>query len=159
MISPETEVRGTITSSGVLEINGQVRGDILHEGHVIVGKRGFCISNIRASSLLIRGKVHGVVTVAEALEIDAGGRLFGDAYCDRLIVHNGAILQGNSHMAGAGPEIQDPAPQPLPLPASAPAALFSMAVAEPDQPRPEPDGQTEAEALPFYGSFSAPPKS
>jgi cytoskeletal protein CcmA (bactofilin family) len=102
VIGSGLRIRGEMESEGELEIRGQVVGNIVHAGRLVVAAGARCDSLIRADELVVAGEVHGHVVVQGQLELLPTGRLYGDATCGRLVVAPGALLQGSSRMAEGG---------------------------------------------------------
>jgi|GEM_PF-3777292 len=157
VIAAGMELSGPVSSSGVLEINGYVRGDILHNGRVIVGSTGLCEGRIQSVELTVAGEVRGDAFVRDRLELQAGGRLIGDAVCDRLEIKPGAVFQGMSRMMADAPlavlraPVVTAVPEPVLLePAYMDAVLEEAADADdrPAPPRSLPPGPGVATAAP-----------
>lgn len=149
VIDRGTEVQGPIRSRGVLEVRGQVRGAVAHEGRMVVTPGGVCYGPVRSDELYLQGEIHGDVTVTGTLRIGNGGQLYGDADCRRLVIDPGGCFVGinRSELEGraAGPS-SVPAPDGAAPDGAAPAPDSAWAAAPrpvppqspPPQPSPEP---------------------
>lgn len=63
-------------------------------GHVTVEKKGVVSARVLAGNLTIKGRVQGNVRVRERIEITKTGTIQGDICASRLVVANGAKLDG-----------------------------------------------------------------
>ncbi len=99
IVGEGTEIKGTITSTGVVRIDGRLEGSIDHSGDLIVGPKGNVIANVRAKGLAVAGEVRGQIEVETKLELLPGSRLYGDIQCGHLVVHEGAMFHGRSLMS------------------------------------------------------------
>ncbi len=116
IIGKGTEFKGTISSAGVVRIDGRVEGEILHRGDLIVGETGTVVANIKARHVTVAGEVRGNVEAEGKLEIVPTGRLFGDVKVAGLVIADGAVFRGASEMRA--PE-RPPAPPGAPRRAEA----------------------------------------
>lgn len=152
VIEAHTEVRGSITSRGTLEIHGRVFGDIQHEGSVLVAGGASCTSNIKATHLEIAGTVQGNVEVEGKLEIRDGGRLNGDSWCTGFVIHAGGVLNGHNRMYRGDAAAESVDSQPASEGPDPEVTVVSMAANEDEE---EPKGLLDS--LPngpeFRGTF------
>jgi cytoskeletal protein CcmA (bactofilin family) len=94
-------VKGEITGSEDLTVDGQVDGRIDLPNHVLtVGPNATICADITAKSVLIFGTVLGSVTAKEKIEIRRSGSVEGNVACARLVVQDGAILGGKVETRG-----------------------------------------------------------
>lgn len=84
--------RRNLAPGGLMEIRGTVRGDIYHQGRLVVGVTGFCESNVVATFVEVAGEVHGSVQ-AEKLVIHSTGRVYGRANYKNLVMRDGGLLE------------------------------------------------------------------
>ncbi len=104
--------KGELSGSEDLEVNGTVEGDVkLPDNTLIVGQTGHVKASIAAKSILIVGKVTGDVSATDRIEIEASGIVEGDLRAPRLLVQEGAVMNGSVEMTGASKtaEAQKPA--------------------------------------------------
>ena len=97
-IGQGTKVTGKFLFQGTTTIDGEVSGDILVQGHLIVGEHASIEGKISVTSILIKGKVSGDINADKKLEIQPPGILFGDITTPNLVIGDGAIFEGNSYM-------------------------------------------------------------
>lgn len=99
IIGEGTQIKGDIQASGVVRIDGCLEGSIDHKGDLIIGPKGKAIATIQAKGLAIAGEVRGELQIEGKLELLSGAKLYGDIRCGHLVVHEGAMFHGRSHMA------------------------------------------------------------
>ena len=94
-------VKGDITGSEDLTVDGQVDGRIDLPNHVLtVGPNATICADITAKTVMIFGTVLGSVTAHERVEIRRSGSVEGDVTTARLVVQDGAILSGKVEAKG-----------------------------------------------------------
>jgi cytoskeletal protein CcmA (bactofilin family) len=95
------EIEGRITSGQDLRIDGKVDGTIEVGDHtVIIGQSATIAADLVARSILISGTVVGDVTASDRVELKAGASVDGDITAPRLIVVDGAVINGRIDATG-----------------------------------------------------------
>ena len=103
-LGSSVQVRGEITGSEDLQIDGVVEGPILLEGHqLIVGATAQLKSEIQAGEVLVQGKVIGNVNSGGRVEITKDGSITGDVACARISIEDGAHFKGRIEIDPAKP--------------------------------------------------------
>jgi cytoskeletal protein CcmA (bactofilin family) len=92
VIAPDMTVEGTIISRGELHVEGTVRGSI-DADVCIIGREGTVEGSIRASELVVRGRVLGPI-YAGHVEIHNGATVEGDVMNESISMQSGAQLRG-----------------------------------------------------------------
>ena len=88
-------IRGHLAASEDLTVHGQFEGQIEVRAHTVtVGCDARIDAPIVAKSVRIEGTVHGTVTATERVEIRASGQLHGEVVCPRIVIAEGALVQG-----------------------------------------------------------------
>jgi cytoskeletal protein CcmA (bactofilin family) len=89
------QIKGEITGSEDLQIDGIVEGPISLSGHELtVGSTAQLNSEIRASEVVVYGKVVGNVHARGRVEITKDGSITGDISCARISIEDGAYFKG-----------------------------------------------------------------
>jgi cytoskeletal protein CcmA (bactofilin family) len=100
-------IKGEITGSGSVHIEGKVEGSIeLPDDRVTVGRNGRVSANISAQDIVVLGEVLGSCKASDHLNIRCDGSLYGDVVVSRISVEEGAYLTGSIDIR------TDPAPSP-----------------------------------------------
>ena len=89
------QIKGEISGSESLEIDGTVEGPISLNGHeLIVGSTAQLNSEIHAGKVVVNGKVVGNVHARGRVEITKDGSITGDIACARISIEDGAHFKG-----------------------------------------------------------------
>jgi cytoskeletal protein CcmA (bactofilin family) len=100
-------IKGEITGSGSVHIEGKVEGSIeLPDDRVTVGRNGRVSANIAAQDIIVLGEVLGSCKASDHLNIRCDGSLYGDVVVSRISVEEGAYLTGSIDIR------REPAPEP-----------------------------------------------
>jgi len=117
---------GDLSGDEDLEILGQVKGKVELPSHQLtVGESGRIEAEVKAKSVLVLGRVAGNVEASERVEIQASGIVEGDVRAPRLLVQEGAVVNGTIEMTKAGEAGKRPAssaPAATPIAAAAPGS-------------------------------------
>jgi cytoskeletal protein CcmA (bactofilin family) len=114
--------KGELTGDEDLEIDGNVEGDIKLPSHVLtVGPHGRVKAEITAKCVQVVGHVAGNVNATERVEVEATGIVEGDISAPRLLVQEGAVVNGAIKMTKAEGGAAKPSPSATPT-SSAPGA-------------------------------------
>jgi len=100
-IGQGTEIKGDIKAKGGIRIDGRVNGQIDHEGDLVIGEEGVVEATIKTRNVTIAGEAHGNIEASGRVEIVSTGRLFGDITVNALVIHEGAVFDGNCQMRQA----------------------------------------------------------
>ena len=104
-IGKSISIKGDLTGNEDMVIEGKVDGKVeLPNNQLTVGANGTVQAEINAKAVVVVGRVTGNVNGTERVEIQATGIVEGDVTAPRLVVAEGAVLNGAIHMTGkAGP--------------------------------------------------------
>jgi cytoskeletal protein CcmA (bactofilin family) len=109
MIGPSIIIKGEVTGSEDLLIQGKVEGNInLNGNQVSVGESGEVSANIQAKVIKIDGKVTGDITGNEKVIISRSGNVHGNIVAPRVTLEDGAIFKGSIDMDPAGAAASKP---------------------------------------------------
>lgn len=123
-IGKSIAIKGDLTGDEDLEVIGTVEGRIdLPNNELLVGSEGKVRAEVHAKTVVVEGRVTGNVTAVERVELRASGVVEGDVRTPRLVVQEGAVLNGSVEMGETkGKSIPTPSPAPTPAPAPKMAA-------------------------------------
>lgn len=95
--------KGELSGDEDLEIDGQVEGTVqLTNNELTVGANGQLKAEVNAKSIVVIGRVQGNLTATERIEIQATGIVDGDIRAPRLLIQEGAVLNGGIDMSKGG---------------------------------------------------------
>ncbi len=110
-IGKSIQIKGDLTGNEDLVIEGQVDGRIdLPNNQLTIGAEGKVKADLQAKSVVVVGHVSGNVTATEKVEVQATGIIDGDVKAPRLIVQEGAVLNGAVEMGGNAKASSAPQP-------------------------------------------------
>jgi cytoskeletal protein CcmA (bactofilin family) len=102
-IGKSISIRGDLTGNEDMVIEGQVEGKVdLPNNQLTVGANGKVKAEIHAKSIVVVGQVDGNIFGLERIEIQATGRVEGDVTAPKLVVAEGAQLNGAIQMTQKG---------------------------------------------------------
>ena len=102
-IGKAISIRGDLTGNEDMVIEGRVEGKVdLPNNQLTIGANGTVKAELHAKGIVIVGHVIGNVTGLERVEIQATGRVEGDVTAPKLIVAEGAQLNGAIQMGQKG---------------------------------------------------------
>lgn len=96
IIGRETSIKGIVTASGAIRIDGRLEGEIQTRGDVYVGDNGKVEGNIQARHVTVAGEIRGNVTATGRIEIVPTGRMIGDLESALLVIGEGGTFIGRS---------------------------------------------------------------
>jgi cytoskeletal protein CcmA (bactofilin family) len=94
----DTEFYGDLSFKKSLQINGYFEGEVSSEGFLVVGEGAVVKANIKARTVIINGTVHGHVEALDRLEIQTGGKLYGNIKTAKLKIADGVVFEGKCEM-------------------------------------------------------------
>lgn len=102
-IGKSITIKGDLTGNEDLQIEGSVEGRIdLPNNQLTIGAEGKVKAELKAKAVVVVGHVTGDVTATERIEVQATGVVEGDVRAPRLVVQEGAVLNGSVEMTGKG---------------------------------------------------------
>jgi len=102
-IGKSISIRGDLTGNEDMVIEGQVEGKVdLPNNQLTVGANGKVKAEIHAKGVVVVGHVEGNIFGLERIEIQATGRVEGDVTAPKLVVAEGAQLNGAIQMSQKG---------------------------------------------------------
>jgi cytoskeletal protein CcmA (bactofilin family) len=98
LIGSGTTLKGDITSSGDLRIDGTLVGNINCSSKIIIGANGVVEGDISGQQADIMGKVTGTIKVKELLMLKSNCQVNGNLYSAKLQIEPAASFNGQCHM-------------------------------------------------------------
>ncbi len=96
-----TTIKGNLSSSGDVRIDGEVQGNVNTKGKCVLGTSGKIVGNIQAKSCDVSGKVEGNVHVLDLLLVKSSGKIHGDIKTSKIVLENGGEFNGSCVMGNA----------------------------------------------------------
>jgi cytoskeletal protein CcmA (bactofilin family) len=94
-IGKSVQIRGELTGSEDLYLDGEIEGTIdLRDHSLIIGPNGKIKAGITARDLVVHGKVEGNITATGRVELRKSCTLIGDVSTQRIVIEDGAFFKG-----------------------------------------------------------------
>jgi cytoskeletal protein CcmA (bactofilin family) len=127
IISADLVVAGTLTSTGDIQVDGRVEGDVNSSG-LVIGDKAFIHGDVMAEEVTVRGRVQGSIRARKVL-LASTCHVEGNILHEAFAVETGAYFEGNCRHADnplgeeapKKQEFRQPAPAPQPVAMAAPA--------------------------------------
>jgi cytoskeletal protein CcmA (bactofilin family) len=124
-VGATSSFQGILRSDGGVRIDGTFEGAIEVAGNVVIGQGARVVADVVARNLTVGGALKGNVDCAGQLQILSTGQVFGDIAVASVMIDDGGVFQGSSHMRGIE-QLALPAPR-----AEGPATIDAAARVEP----------------------------
>ena len=97
-----TTLSGETQFHAMLRVDGHLVGSVTSEsGTLIIGTNGQVDANIAVAAAMVNGSVAGDIVATEKLQLGRTARVVGNISSPRLIIEEGAILEGSCSMMRA----------------------------------------------------------
>ncbi len=93
---------GTMKGEGIIQVEGNVEGEIDLKGAVIVTPSGLIKGPVTADVIRVAGRIEGEVNARDHLFIERTGSLQGNFTTVSLVVEDGGRLNGTASMPEKG---------------------------------------------------------
>ncbi len=108
-IGKSIHIKGDVQGEEDLEIDGEVEGQITLASHQLtIGAHGQVRGELNAKSIVVVGQVSGNLVATERAEIQGSGSVEGDIKAPRLLVQEGAVVNGTIEMGKASAAATSP---------------------------------------------------
>jgi cytoskeletal protein CcmA (bactofilin family) len=104
IIAEGLKIVGSVTAEGLVEVNGQVDGE-LHCTSLVIFRRAHIAGTIVAKHVIVDGKVEGPIEGGEVL-LKSQAHVVGDIHHQSLAIERGAYFEGRSIQDGGSNEHQ-----------------------------------------------------
>jgi len=98
-LSKDVEIKGSVKFANEFVFDGNLQGEISSvDGILAVGENADVRGEVKSKTVIVKGQVHGNITVQERCELHAHSQLIGDLKAARLIIEEGATFVGRSEV-------------------------------------------------------------
>lgn len=98
LLGTDAFFRGDIESQGSVRLDGTLEGQVTINGDLYIGDNGRLKGNAVAHNIIVAGRVEGNLQARGRIEIMTSGYIEGDVTSETLVIDEGGILKGCSHM-------------------------------------------------------------
>lgn len=99
LVGTRTELRGDISFSGGLRIDGKLKGNITAKGDgnstLVLSENAVVIGNVTVPHIITNGTIKGTVRAAERIEMQPKAEIAGDVYYKVMEMASGSVVNGN----------------------------------------------------------------
>lgn len=97
-------IRGNLSGSEALVIEGRVEGQVSLQNHLTIEESGRVVADLDVENLTVHGQVEGNISATETVTIRATARVVGNVRAPRVIIDEGAVFRGGIEMDFELPE-------------------------------------------------------
>lgn len=98
------EIKGSLTFSQDLLLEGRVLGDVFSTACLIIGEEAFVQGTISTRSVIISGRVEGDIHVQERCEVKSTATVLGNITSATFVIEAGASFCGRSQIGSPQPK-------------------------------------------------------
>jgi len=98
VVSKGIKIRGKLSGSGNLIVEGQVEGNINLQDHLVVENTGILLADVASRELTVHGTVSGNVDASERVFVTERATVVGDIRAPIVVIADGARFRGNIEM-------------------------------------------------------------
>ncbi len=92
-------ITGELISDEDLMLDGRVIGHVhVREATLTIGEAARLEADVRGARVIVRGNVKGSIAATERIEVTAGAAVLGNLSANRVVVADGAKLNGRIDM-------------------------------------------------------------
>ena len=104
IIGRGTVVRGNLSGSGDVVVEGRLEGTVALEDRLTVESGGKVVADVQLENLIVHGEMGGDVVAAERVVISSTAKVVGDIKAPRVVIEDGARFSGSIEMDVKLPE-------------------------------------------------------
>lgn len=93
-----TKIVGNINSDGDIRVDGEIEGEIVTTGRVVLGKSSVVTGTITCPNAEILGQFNGKLIIADTLSIRDTAKVTGEVTTKKLAIDVNAIFNGTCTM-------------------------------------------------------------
>ncbi len=101
VIGADTIIKGEMIAQTRAKILGRFEGTIEAKGSIEVADKAECLATVAAKVVQIDGLMQGNVTAGDTVQLNASAQLQGDVTAAKLVVAEGASLDGHFKIGAA----------------------------------------------------------
>jgi cytoskeletal protein CcmA (bactofilin family) len=95
VLGPDAIFKGDLTYEKGMRLQGKFEGNILTPGRLHVSKEAKMQADVDAGAISVEGDVKGKLNANDRIELKQSARYEGDLTASRLVVDEGAVLNGH----------------------------------------------------------------
>ncbi len=99
-IGRSTNIKGNLSTSSSIRVDGQLDGDINTSETLITGPESLIKGNVSCKEAVIAGRIEGNINATDNVELQPGANIIGDITCGNLVIGKNCFFEGKCHMSG-----------------------------------------------------------
>ncbi|HXZ46382.1 MAG TPA: polymer-forming cytoskeletal protein [Pseudolabrys sp.] len=111
LVGAKTELKGDISFTGGLRIDGKVRSNITAKGDgnstLVLSEHAVVVGNVTVPHIITNGSIKGNVRAVERIEVQPKAEIVGDVYYKVIEMALGAVVNGNLVRETAAEAVRD----------------------------------------------------
>jgi len=105
--------KGELSGQEDLVLEGTVEGRVdLPDNQLTIGAKGRAHAELKAKTIVVVGRVNGNIRASDRCEIQSSGIVEGDVSAPRLMVEEGAVVNGSIEMGASKNAMAAPSASP-----------------------------------------------
>jgi len=105
LIGKSVVIKGELSCSEDLYIDGQVEGTIDPKGHrLTIGPNGRVKANVNACAVIVQGKLEGNIQASDRVDLKQSAVVMGDITTQRISIDEGAYFKGGVNIQKEEPK-------------------------------------------------------
>ena len=98
VLGPDLKIEGNLCGSGGLELKGSFKGKLSMEGLVWIRPQGCLDGEVKASSVVVEGRIIGSAQATGKVDLRKGCRVEGDITASVVAAADGSFFEGRIAM-------------------------------------------------------------
>ncbi|HUL61400.1 MAG TPA: polymer-forming cytoskeletal protein [Anaeromyxobacteraceae bacterium] len=104
IIGRGTVIRGNVSGSGDVIVEGQIEGTVSLEDQLTIERGGKVLADVELENLTVHGQMSGDIVAADRVVISSTAMVVGDIKAPRVVIQDGARFKGSIEMQVKLPE-------------------------------------------------------
>jgi cytoskeletal protein CcmA (bactofilin family) len=98
-------LEGRLECTGTFRIDSTIKGTLVSDGTLILGKNALVEGEITAKRVVVGGRFSGTIQAAASVELQTDAIVAAEIHTPSLVIEPGAVFDGQCHMfPAAAPE-------------------------------------------------------
>jgi len=93
-----THFKGILSFEGTVRVDGEIEGEIMTRGTLIVGEQGVIGAEINAGTVIVGGRINGDIHATRKIQLLPKSIVTGSLATPCLIIEEGALINGICEM-------------------------------------------------------------
>ncbi len=102
VIGADAVFKGDLSFDSAAKLLGKFEGSITAKGKVHVADGSECRATVKAKEISVEGQIEGNVEATDRLELKAKGAIIGDVVAARMVMADGASIDGHCRIGVNG---------------------------------------------------------